>query len=60
MPAFTAWGIAVGSAPCMLTETAADQAIAPLAGGARIRKGADYVRAPKWHTWGPTLLVVVT
>jgi glyoxylate reductase len=52
----TARGIPVGNTPGVLTETTADMAFALLMAAARrIVEAADYVRAGKWHTWGPTL-----
>jgi lactate dehydrogenase-like 2-hydroxyacid dehydrogenase len=58
VPAATARGIPVGNTPGVLTETTADMAFALLMAAARrIVEGADYVRAGKWHTWGPTLLL---
>jgi lactate dehydrogenase-like 2-hydroxyacid dehydrogenase len=56
--AATARGIPVGNTPGVLTETTADMAFALLMAAARrIVEGADYVRAGKWRTWGPTLLL---
>ena len=56
--AATARGIPVGHTPGVLTETTADLAFALLLGaGRRIVEGADYARAGKWKTWGPTLLL---
>ena len=56
--AATARGIPVGNTPGVLTETTADMAFALLMAAARrIAEGADYVRAGKWRTWGPTLLL---
>jgi len=56
--AATARGIPVGNTPGVLTETTADMAFALLMAAARrIVEGADYVRAGKWHTWSPTLLL---
>jgi glyoxylate reductase len=58
VPAATVRGIPVGNTPGVLTETTADMAFALLMAAARrIVEGADYVRAGKWHTWGPTLLL---
>lgn len=54
----TARGIPVGNTPGVLTETTADLAFALLMAAARrVVEGADYVRAGKWRTWGPTLLL---
>ncbi len=51
-------GIPVGNTPDVLTETTADLAWALLmAATRRIVEGADYVRAGKWKTWGPLLLL---
>lgn len=51
-------GIPVGNTPGVLTDTTADLTFALLmAAGRRVVEGADYVRAGKWKTWGPRLLV---
>ncbi len=56
--AATARGIPVGHTPGVLTDTTADFAFALLMAAARrIVEGADYVRAGKWKTWGPKLLL---
>lgn len=56
--AATARGIPVGNTPGVLTETTADMAFALLMAAARrVAEGAEYVRAGKWHTWGPKLLL---
>jgi len=56
--AATARGIPVGNTPGVLTETTADLAFALLMAAARrVVEGADYVRAGRWRTWGPTLLL---
>lgn len=56
--AATARGIPVGNTPGVLTETTADMAFALLMAAARrIVEAADYVRAGKWRTWGPMLLL---
>lgn len=58
VPAATARRIPVGNTPGVLTETTADMAFALLMAAARrIVEGADYVRAGRWLTWGPTLLL---
>ena len=58
VPAATARGVAVCNTPGVLTETTADLAFALLMAAARrVVEGADYVRAGKWLTWGPTLLM---
>ena len=56
--AATARGIPVGNTPGVLTETTADMAFALLMAAARrIVEGAEYVKAGKWRTWGPKLLL---
>jgi len=56
--AATERGIAVGNTPGVLTDTTADFAWALLMAGARrVVEGMDYVRAGKWKTWGPMLLL---
>lgn len=56
--AATARGIAVCNTPGVLTETTADLAWALLMAAARrVVEGADYVRAGRWRTWAPTLLM---
>jgi len=56
--AATARGIAVGNTPGVLTDTTADFAFTLLMAAARrVVEGADFVRAGKWKTWGPTLLL---
>jgi glyoxylate reductase len=56
--ACTVRGIPVGNTPGVLTGTTADCAFALLMAAARrIVEGADYVRAGKWKTWGPMLLM---
>ncbi|MDP9371180.1 MAG: D-glycerate dehydrogenase [Chloroflexota bacterium] len=58
VPAATARGVAVCNTAGVLTETTADFAFALLMAGARrIVEGMDYVRAGKWRTWGPLLLL---
>ena len=58
VPACTARRIPVGHTPGVLTETTADFAFALLMGLARRVAEADaYVRAGKWRTWSPTLLL---
>jgi lactate dehydrogenase-like 2-hydroxyacid dehydrogenase len=48
----------VGNTPGVLTETTADLAFALLMSAARrVVEGAEYARAGKWRTWGPTLLL---
>ncbi len=56
--AATERGIAVGNTPGVLTDTTADMAFTLLMAAARrVAEGVDYVRAGKWRTWGPTLLL---
>jgi glyoxylate reductase len=58
VPACTARGVAVGNTPGVLTETTADLAFALLMASARrLPEGDRYVRAGKWKTWGPLLLL---
>ena len=58
IPAGSSRGILMGNTPGVLTETTADFAFALLMAAARrIVEGADYVRAGKWKTWGPMLLL---
>jgi glyoxylate reductase len=60
VPACTARRIPVGNTPGVLTETTADFAFALLMGLARRVAEADvYVRAGRWRTWSPTLLLGV-
>jgi glyoxylate reductase len=56
--AATARGIPVGNTPGVLTDTTADFAFTLLMAAARrVVEGMDYVRAGKWKTWGPKLLL---
>jgi glyoxylate reductase len=58
VPACTRRGIPVGNTPGVLTETTADLAWALLmAAGRRVAEGDRYVRAGRWRTWGPQLLL---
>jgi glyoxylate reductase len=58
VPACTARGIPVGNTPGVLTETTADLAWALLMAAARrVAEGDRYVRADRWRTWGPLLLL---
>ncbi len=58
VPACTARGIPVGNTPGVLTETTADLAWARLMAAARrVAEGDRYVRAGRWRTWGPLLLL---
>lgn len=51
-------GVAVGHTPGVLTDTTADFAWALLMSAARrVVEGMDYVRAGRWKTWGPMLLM---
>ncbi|MDN5360613.1 MAG: glyoxylate reductase [Thermotogaceae bacterium] len=51
-------GIKVGNTPGVLTETTADLAFSLLmAASRRITEAVEYVKAGKWHTWGPRLLL---
>lgn len=56
--ACTARGIPVGNTPGVLTETTADLAFTLLMAAARrVAEGDRYVRAGRWKTWGPMLLL---
>ena len=56
--AATAAGIAVGHTPGVLTDATADLAFALLMAAARrIAEGDREVRAGKWQTWGPAVLL---
>jgi glyoxylate reductase len=58
VPAATTRGVLAGNTPGVLTETTADFAFAlMMASARRIVEGADYVRAGRWKTWGPMLLM---
>jgi glyoxylate reductase len=58
VPTCTARGIPVGNTPGVLTETTADLAWALLMAAARrVAEGDRYVRAGRWKTWGPMLLM---
>jgi glyoxylate reductase len=58
VPAATERGVLAGNTPGVLTETTADFAFALLMAAARrVVEGVDYVRAGKWQTWGPMLLM---
>jgi glyoxylate reductase len=58
VPACTRRSIPVGNTPGVLTETTADLAWALLmAAGRRVAEGDRYVRAGRWRTWGPQLLL---
>jgi lactate dehydrogenase-like 2-hydroxyacid dehydrogenase len=60
VPALTRRRIPGGNTPGVLTETTADLAFALLMAAARrIPESVDYVRAGRWRTWGPMLLMGV-
>jgi glyoxylate reductase len=51
-------GIPVGHTPGVLTDATADMAFALMLAAARnIVPGYEYIRAGKWKTWDPTLLL---
>ena len=56
--AATEAGVPVGNTPGVLTDTTADFAFSLLMAAARrISEAERFVRAGKWRTWGPTLLM---
>ncbi|MDK2925192.1 MAG: glyoxylate reductase [Bacillota bacterium] len=58
VPACTARGVLVTNTPGVLTETTADLAFALILATARRLVEADkFLRAGKWKTWGPMLLL---
>lgn len=58
--AATARRIPVGNTPDVLTDATADFAFAlMMAAGRRLTEADHYVRAGKWKTWGPKLLLGV-
>jgi glyoxylate reductase len=58
VPAATARKIPVGNTPGILTDATADFAFALLVAAARrVVEGDRYVRAGKWKTWGPSILL---
>jgi glyoxylate reductase len=58
LAAATRAGIAVGHTPGILTETTADLAFGLLMAAARrIAEGDRYVRAGRWRTWGPKVMM---
>ncbi|MCK9231993.1 MAG: D-glycerate dehydrogenase [Syntrophales bacterium] len=58
VPAATARGILVGHTPGAVTEATADLAFALLMAAARrIVEGVDYIRAGKWETFEPLVLL---
>lgn len=60
VPALTRRKIPAGNTPGVLTETTADLAFALLMAAARrIPESAEYVKADRWKTWGPMLLMGV-
>jgi lactate dehydrogenase-like 2-hydroxyacid dehydrogenase len=60
LAACTRRGVPAGNTPGVLTETTADLAFALLMAAARrIPESVDYVRAGRWKTWGPMLLMGV-
>lgn len=60
IPAATQRGIPVGNTPDVLTDATADFAFAlMMTAGRRIVEGERYVRAGKWKTWSPSLLLGV-
>ena len=51
-------GIAVGNTPGVLTEATADFAFAlMMSAGRRVVEAERHVRAGKWKTWGPSILL---
>jgi len=60
VPELTRRRIPAGNTPGVLTETTADLAFALLMAAARrVDEGSRYVRAGRWRTWGPLLLLGV-
>jgi glyoxylate reductase len=58
IPEATRRGLPVGHTPGILTDATADFAFAlMMSAGRRIVEGERYVRAGKWKTWGPSLLL---
>lgn len=58
LAACTARGIPVGHTPGVLADTVADLAVGlVLAAARRMVEGVDYVRAGRWQTWEPELLL---
>jgi glyoxylate reductase len=58
LAACVARDVAVGNTPGVLTETTADLAFALiLAAARRLPEGERYVRAGRWRTWDPPLLL---
>ena len=58
--AATARGIPVGNTPGILTDATADMAFAlMMAAGRRVVEAENFLRAGKWKTWGPSMLLGV-
>ena len=58
VPAASERGVAVCNTPGVLTDATADATWSLLMAAARrVVEGVEYVRAGKWKTWGPTLLL---
>jgi glyoxylate reductase len=58
VPACTRRGVPVGNTPGVLTDTTADLAwVLLMAAARRVAEGDRYVRAGRWKTWGPMLLL---
>jgi lactate dehydrogenase-like 2-hydroxyacid dehydrogenase len=58
--AATEHGIPVGNTPGILTDATADMAFAlMMAAGRRVVEAEKFLRAGKWKTWGPSLLLGV-
>ena len=56
--AATARGIPVGNTPGILTDATADMAFGlMMAAGRRVVEADKFLRAGKWKTWGPSLLL---
>jgi glyoxylate reductase len=58
--AATVRGIPVGNTPGILTDATADMAFAlMMAAGRRVVEAEKFLRAGKWKTWGPSMLLGV-
>jgi len=58
--AATTRGIPVGNTPGILTDATADMAFAlMMAAGRRVMEAEKFLRAGKWKTWGPSMLLGV-
>ena len=58
VPAATERGVAVCNTPNVLNDATAEMAFTLMTAAARrVVEAVDYVRAGKWKTWGPTLLM---